>query len=182
MLVSLLREAKNKQARYRLMTRVYAGLGSNVDKEKNIPAGLSTLASHFSPLAISTVYESEAFGFHGDNFYNLVTGFDTDLSALEVISIFKSIESSLGRTPSTQDTASKTTSHTIDIDLLLFGDLVWHNEQIDIPRKDIVQYPFVLCPLAELAGDLEHPETCLSIADMWASFDKDRHQLKPVTL
>ncbi len=164
------------------MTRVYAGLGSNVDKEENIPAGLNTLASHFSPLAISTVYESEPLGFHGENFYNLVVGFDTDLSALEVISIFKSIESSLGRTSSDQDTTSKTISHTLDIDLLLFGDLVRHNEQIDVPREDIVQYPFVLCPLAEIAGGLEHPETGLSIADMWASFGKERHQLKSVTL
>jgi 2-amino-4-hydroxy-6-hydroxymethyldihydropteridine diphosphokinase len=88
----------------------------------------------------------------------------------------------LGRQPASQNAYSKTISHTLDIDLLLFGDLVRHNEQIDIPRQDIVQYPFVLCPLAELAGDLEHPDTGLSIADMWASFDKDRHQLKPVTL
>jgi 2-amino-4-hydroxy-6-hydroxymethyldihydropteridine diphosphokinase len=164
------------------MTRVYAGLGSNVDKEKNIPAGLNTLASHFSPLAISRVYESEPFGFHGDNFYNLVVGFETDLPALEVIRLFKSIESSLGRTQSGQDTTSKIISHTLDIDLLLFGDMVRHNDQIDVPREDIIQYPFVLCPLADLAGDLEHPETGLSIADMWASFDKGRHQLKPVTL
>jgi 2-amino-4-hydroxy-6-hydroxymethyldihydropteridine diphosphokinase len=140
------------------------------------------LASHFSPLAISTIYESEPLGFHGDNFYNLVAGFDTDLSALEVINIFKSIESSLGRTPSWEGTTSKTISHTLDIDLLLFGDLIQHDDQIDVPRNDIKQYSFVLCPLAELAGGLEHPETGLSIVDMWASFDKDRHQLKSVTL
>ena len=50
------------------MTRIYAGLGSNIDKEKNIPAGLNTLASHFSSLAISTVYESEPLGVDGDNY------------------------------------------------------------------------------------------------------------------
>ena len=164
------------------MTRVYAGLGSNVDKEKNILAGLNTLASYFSPLVISRVYESEPLGFHGDNFYNLVVGFDTDLSTSEVISIFKSVESSLGRTPSGQDTASKKISHKLDIDLLLYGDMVRHDDQADVPRRDINQYPFVLRPLSELAGDLEHPETGLSIANMWVSFDKDRHQLKPVTL
>ena len=82
------------------MTRVYAGLGSNADKEKNIPAGIKALASHFFPLAISTVYESEPLGFLGDNFYNLVIGFDTKLSVLEVVKMFKSIESSLGRMPS----------------------------------------------------------------------------------
>ena len=164
------------------MARVYAGLGSNVDKEKNIPAGLKSLANHFSPLAISTVYENEPLGFYGDNFYNLVVGFDTDLSVLDVIRIFKSIESSSGRTPSSQNAFSKTISHTLDIDLLLFGDLVQHDDQSDVPRNDIKQYPFVICPLAEIAGDFKHPETGLSFAEIWQSFDKDSHQLKPVTL
>ena len=164
------------------MTRVYAGLGSNVDKDKNIPAGLNTLASHFSPLVISTVYESEPLGFDGDNFYNLVIGFDTDLSALEVVRIFKSIETSSGRLPSSQNVSSQTISHTLDIDLLLFGDLIQHDDQIDVPRSDIKQYSFVICPLAEIAGDFKHPETGLSFADMWQSFDKDRHQINPVNL
>lgn len=164
------------------MTRVYAGLGSNVDKDKNIPAGLSALADHFSPLAVSTVYESEPLGFRGDNFYNLVVGFDTDLSALQVVKIFKSIESSSGRLPSSQNDTSRTISHTLDIDLLLFGDLVQHDDQIDVPRNDIKQYPFVICPLAEIAGDFKHPETGLSLTDIWQSFDKDGYQLKPVTL
>jgi len=164
------------------MTRVYAGLGSNVDKEKNITAGLNTLASHFSPLVISTVYESEPLGFDGENFYNLVVGFDTDLPALEVVRIFKSIESSSGRMPSSQDVSAKTISHTLDIDLLLFGDLIQHDDQIDVPRNDIKQYSFGICPLAEIAGDFTHPETGLSLADMWQSFDKDRHRLNPVTL
>ena len=135
------------------MTRVYAGLGSNVDKEKNIPAGLKSLANHFSPLAISTVYESEPLGFYGDNFYNLVVGFYTDLSVLDVIRIFKSIESSSGRTQSSQNASSKTISYTLDIDLLLFGDLIQHDDQINVPRNDVKQYPFVICPLAEIAGD-----------------------------
>jgi len=164
------------------MTRVYAGLGSNVDKEKNIPAGLTTLASHFFPLVISTVYESKPSDFDGANFYNLVVGFDTELSASEVISIFKSIESSAGRMPASQNTSSKIISHTLDIDLLLFGDLIQHDDQIDVPRNDIKQHSFVICPLAEIAGDSKHPETGLSFADMWQSFDQGSHQLKPVTL
>ena len=164
------------------MMRVYAGLGCNVDKDKNIPAGLKSLASHFSPLAISTVYESEPLGFDGEKFYNLVVGFDTDLPALEVVRIFKSIESSSGRMPSSQDVSAKTISHTLDIDLLVFGDLIQHDDQIDVPRNDIKQYSFVICPLAEIAGDFKHPETGLRLADMWQSFDKDRHRLNPVTL
>jgi 2-amino-4-hydroxy-6-hydroxymethyldihydropteridine diphosphokinase len=112
------------------MTRVYAGLGSNADKEKNIPAGLNALANYFSPLTTSKTYESEPLGFNGDNFYNLVVGFDTDLSVLEVVGIFKSIESSLGRLSPSQNTTSETISHTPVIDLLLFGDLIQHDDQI----------------------------------------------------
>lgn len=164
------------------MTRVYAGLGSNVNKEKNIPTGLNKLASYFSPLIISMVYESEPFGFDGDNFYNLVVGFDTDLPVLEVVRIFKSIESSSGRKPSSQNVSSKTISHTLDIDLLLFGDLIRHDNQIDVPRNDIKKHSFVICPLAEIAGDFKHPETGSSLTDIWQSFDKDSHQLKSVTL
>ncbi len=163
------------------MTRVYAGLGSNVDKEENIPVGLKALANHFSLLTISKVYESESLGFHGDNFYNLVVGFDTELSVLEVVRIFKSIESSLGRQSASQDVSSKSIPHTLDIDLLLFGDLIQHDDQIDVPRNDIKQYPFVACPLAEIAGDCKHPETKVSIEAIWESFDKDNRQIKLVT-
>ena len=114
--------------------------------------------------------------------YNLVVGFNTELSASAVVRIFKSIESSSGRLPSSQNDTSRTISHTLDIDLLLFGDLIQHDDQIDVPRNDIKQYSFVICPLAEIAGDFKHPETGLSLADMWQSFDKDSHQLKPITL
>ena len=163
------------------MTRAYAGLGSNIDKEINITAGLKVLASHFSPLDRSTVYESEPLGFRGDNYYNLVVGFDTDLSEQDVIRIFKEIEVSFGRKKiDTRKNESGFASHTLDIDLLLFGDLVRHDENVNVPREDIVLYPFVLCPLAEIAGELEHPETGLYLSDMWQAFDKDKHHIEAV--
>lgn len=164
------------------MTRVCAGLGSNVEKEKNIPAGLKALTNHFSPLLISTIYESKPLGFQGDNFYNLAVSFDTTLPALEILKIFKSIEFSLGRQAVHQNTRLRTIANTLDIDLLLFGDLIQHDKTIDVPRGDIQQYSFVLCTLAEIASDFKHPEIGLNLKEIWQSFDKNQHPLKSVTL
>ncbi len=162
------------------MPRAYARLGSYIDKEMNIPAALKTLASHFSPLDRSTLYESEPLGFRGDGYYNLVVGFDTDLSELDVIRTFKEIEVSVGRKKiDTRKNESRFTFHMLDIDLLLFDNLVRHDENVNVPRGDIVLYPFVLCPLAEIAGKLVHPETGQRLGDMWHAFDKDEHHIKP---
>ncbi|MEO6697008.1 MAG: 2-amino-4-hydroxy-6-hydroxymethyldihydropteridine diphosphokinase, partial [Gammaproteobacteria bacterium] len=60
------------------MTRVYVSVGSNIERDHNIHSGLAALRKHFSELIASSLYESKAYGFEGDNFYNLVVAFDTD--------------------------------------------------------------------------------------------------------
>jgi 2-amino-4-hydroxy-6-hydroxymethyldihydropteridine diphosphokinase len=47
----------------------------------------------------------------------------------------------------------------LDIDLLIFDDLIVHDSGLDIPRKDIIDYAYVAIPLSEIAGDQQHPET-----------------------
>ena len=74
------------------MTRVYVGMGSNIDSETNIRDGIHTLQEKFGELTISSVYESEPFGFEGDNFFNLVVGFDTTLNLETVASTLREIE------------------------------------------------------------------------------------------
>ncbi|MCW8890995.1 MAG: 2-amino-4-hydroxy-6-hydroxymethyldihydropteridine diphosphokinase, partial [Sedimenticola sp.] len=65
------------------MARIWVSLGSNIEREKNIRAALHDLHKEFGALLISKVYESEAVGFSGDAFYNLVVGFDTDRPAAD---------------------------------------------------------------------------------------------------
>lgn len=158
------------------MTRVYIGLGSNIERDANVRGGISELKKHFGDLVISSVYESPAYGFEGDNFYNLVAGFDTELSVEKLSAVLRDIEYAFGR----KSNAIRFSSRTLDLDLLLYDDLIRHDEKFDLPRADIMHYTFTLCPLAEIAGEKRHPEIGQSFADLWQSFDKSNQDLWPV--
>ncbi|MBE0437840.1 MAG: 2-amino-4-hydroxy-6-hydroxymethyldihydropteridine diphosphokinase [Methylomicrobium sp.] len=150
------------------MARCYISIGSNIDREYNIPSSLRALDHHFGQLIISSLYESEAVGFNGDNFYNLVVGFDTDLDVKSVAKILKQIELEHGRVRDSK----KFSARTLDLDLLLYDDLIIEDGQLQIPRKEIEQYAFVLEPLAEIAPDSKHPISRLSYKELWQNLDK----------
>ena len=68
----------------------------------------------------------------------------------------------------------------LDIDLLLFGDLVCHGDNLDIPREEIVRYAYVLLPLSEIAVKLPQPETEQAIGEMWRAFDAGSQPIKKI--
>jgi len=150
------------------VTRGYISLGSNIDRDKYIAAGLQALKQQFGKLVISSLYESEPVGFSGDAFYNLVVGFDSDLDVDSVANILRQIEIDHGRATDSK----KFSARTLDLDLLLYGELVLNNGNLQIPRKDIEHYAFVLEPLAEIAPTLKHPVHHLSYAELWQRMDK----------
>ena len=71
-------------------------------------------------------------------------------------------------------------SRTLDLDLLLYGDLV--RDRLKVPRDDIEKYGFVLGPLAEVAPELRHPLTGETMASLWENFDKDEHPMNKVDI
>lgn len=148
------------------MARVYVSIGSNVERRKNICACLQDLRQQFGHIDISAVYENEAVGFSGDNFYNLVAAFDTNREAAELGPLFRDIESAHGRVRG----GEKFSSRTLDVDLLLYDDLVLKQQGLDVPRDEITRYAFVLRPLAELAPELIHPELKQSMRMLWQAF------------
>ena len=160
------------------MTRVYVGIGSNIDRETNIRNAVKLLADHFGELTISSVFESKPLGFEGDNFYNLVIGFNTVMTLPEVSLLLRDIEFKFGRKRNEQ----RFLSRKLDLDLLLFGDLVRHDDEYDIPREDIRCYSFVLCPMAEIAGNLKHPECGQSYSELWEACKTKSHTIWPVEL
>ena len=149
------------------MTQVYISVGSNEQPRQHVAMALNAINTVFAPLELSPVYESVAVGFDGDNFLNLVIGFDTDLSLTELDSKLNQIEQDCGRKRGEE----RFTSRTMDLDLLVYGDLVRHDDHWDIPRREITDYAFVLKPLAELAPGFHHPELGLSFSQLWQQGD-----------
>ncbi|MCF7964952.1 2-amino-4-hydroxy-6-hydroxymethyldihydropteridine diphosphokinase [Methylobacter sp. Wu8] len=150
------------------MTRGYISIGSNINKDVHIPASLRALEQAFGKLTVSSIYESEAVGFTGDVFYNLVVGFDSDLEVKAVAKQLRQIELDNGRTPDSRKFAART----LDLDLILYGELIVNDGRLQIPRDEIEHYAFVLEPLAEIAPALKHPVNHISYAELWQQFDK----------
>jgi 2-amino-4-hydroxy-6-hydroxymethyldihydropteridine diphosphokinase len=150
------------------VTRGYISIGSNIDKDKNIQASLKALENLFGKLVLSSIYESEPVGFSGDTFYNVVVGFDSDLDVKTVAKNLRQIELDQGRTRD----CKKFSARTLDLDLILFGDLVLSDGRLQIPRDEIERYAFVLEPLAEIAGSSKHPVSHVSYTELWEKFDK----------
>jgi 2-amino-4-hydroxy-6-hydroxymethyldihydropteridine diphosphokinase len=150
------------------VTRGYISIGSNINKDEHVPASLLALEQLFGELMISSIYESEPVGFTGDVFYNLVVGFDSDLEVKVVAKQLRQIELDNGRTRDSRKFAART----LDLDLILYGDLIINDGRLQIPRDEIEHYAFVLEPLAEIAPDLKHPVSHISYAELWDQFDK----------
>ncbi|MDQ3776410.1 MAG: 2-amino-4-hydroxy-6-hydroxymethyldihydropteridine diphosphokinase [Pseudomonadota bacterium] len=160
------------------MPRVYLGIGSNVAREANIAGALESLRECFAPLTVSPVYESKAVGFDGPSFHNLVAGFDTDLDLLALHGELSEVEHRHGRRPETPRYAPRP----LDLDILLYGNRVFRTNGIEVPRRDILEYAFVLRPLADIAPDLRHPANGRRIADLWQAFDQTAQPLWPIPL
>jgi 2-amino-4-hydroxy-6-hydroxymethyldihydropteridine diphosphokinase len=127
-------------------------------------------------IVISTVYESRAYGFIGDNFYNLAVGLDTELAPAVLAGLLREIEDRHGRARN----LPRFSPRTLDLDLLLYGDMVCHDEDLNVPRRDIMTCAFVLKPLTEIAGEIRHPESGLRIREIWEAFDRPDQDIWPV--
>ena len=158
----------NKHKEHTEMSKhlVYVGIGSNIEQEKYIRLAVQSLEESFGEqcqLLLSPVYKTQAIGFDGDDFFNLVASFLSNLSPTEVEQKLKEIEHKNGR----RRNQEKFSARTLDIDLLLYDQEIIEDNGISVPRDEIEKYAFVLSPLADLAPDLIHPKTKKTISMMW---------------
>ncbi|AEB60391.1 2-amino-4-hydroxy-6-hydroxymethyldihydropteridine diphosphokinase [Ectopseudomonas mendocina] len=154
------------------LTRVFLGLGSNVQREVHLCAGLDALAGVLSDMRCSPVFESHAVGIKSGNFFNLVVVGETELPLLELDRRLKFIEADNGRY------APDRKGLPLDIDVLLYGEQVGNFNGLILPRAEILKNAFVLWPLALLAPQVCHPVDGRSFAELWASAQIDQ-QLWP---
>ncbi|AZL66624.1 MULTISPECIES: 2-amino-4-hydroxy-6-hydroxymethyldihydropteridine diphosphokinase [Pseudomonas] len=143
------------------LNTVYLGLGSNIDRERHLCAGLDALAGMLSGMQCSAVFESQAVGIKSGPFYNLVVRGQTELPLLEFDRRLKFIEAENGRY------APDRKGLPLDIDVLMYGDLHGTFDGLVLPRAEILKNAFVLWPLSLLAPTLMHPGAGKSMAQLW---------------
>lgn len=159
------------------MASVFLSLGSNIDREQHLLAALDQLCAHFGVLMCSSVYESEAVGFDGAPFLNMVVGLHTDHSVGALAQLLRRIEEINGR----DRQAARFSARTLDIDILTYDQCLGEVDGITLPREEILKHAFVLQPLAELAPDAVHPSTGQTYRNLWLAFDKTSQALWPVS-
>jgi 2-amino-4-hydroxy-6-hydroxymethyldihydropteridine diphosphokinase len=158
---------------------VLVAAGSNIDPCVNLSRALDVLGRHFSPLQVSRAYANAAVGFAGADFVNLVVAFRTTLPVAEVIARLHEAEAACGRARN----APKWAPRAMDLDILLFGDLVCAEPGLTLPRPDLLRRPYMLGPAAEIAPGLVHPTARRTLRELWDDMRRsDPHELRPVEL
>lgn len=161
-----------------MMTDVFVAAGSNIDPKLNLRTAISALKRRLGDVQVSRAYVNKSSGFDGPDFINLVIGFKAELTLSEVLSVLQAIEWLCGRPRK----APKFEPRTLDLDLLLYGDMVCSTHVITLPRPDLVRRAYMLGPLAEIAPDVMHPTLHKTVGQLWNEFDQASHPLTPIEL
>ena len=158
--------------------RVFLSLGSNIDPEENLKYACRELKKTFGNIQISSIYKNKPIGFEGNDFLNMVVKIKSTFNLNEMLDYLRCLEVATGRDIGT----GAFDSRTLDIDMILYSDLVHPEKPFKIPRNDIELYSFVLCPLAEIEPDGIHPIIGKTFKDLWEGFDQAEHSLNKVSL
>jgi len=134
----------------------YIGIGSNVGVQINnidLAVELIDQNNYCEVEVVSSIYESSPYGVVEQNdFFNAVIKIKTDFAPKELFHFLKSVETKVGRKIS-----SKWGPREIDLDILFFNDIIFSDDEITIPHKDLLNRDFVLVPLFEIEPELVHP-------------------------
>ena len=158
------------------MPQVYIAAGSNVEPERHLDEAVRELERQFPGVRFSPWYRNPAVGFAGADFINFVAGFETPLPIAEVLAALHAIEAFCGRPRE----APRWAPRSMDLDVLLYGDLVCQEPHLKLPRPDLLKRAYMLGPLAALAPDVVHPTEKRTIGELWRRFDRAAHPLVEV--
>lgn len=154
---------------------VALGLGSNREARENLAACLDALLLRFRDMATSSVFRSRAAGEAGGaDYLNMVVAFECELTLPELHAFTKDVERKLGRGRDAEGAVS------IDIDILLYGELTGRHAGIELPRPQLLEAAWVLWPLAQVAGRRRHPLLKQTYKELWEHFAGDRSGITAV--
>ena len=152
--------------------------GSNIQPEANLLRAAQEIRARFPDARFSACYRNKAVGFDGPDFINFAVVFTTDLSVGAVNAELEHIEALCGRPPG----AKRWEPRAMDLDILLYGEVTGVVEGLTLPRPSLLEWNFMLRPLAEIAPDWVHPTAGGTLAALWAGFDADANPLERVAL
>lgn len=162
------------------MARAFIAIGSNVEPAYNVIVGIRSLVQRTGVCGISTVYRTAALGRpEQPDYFNCVVEILTDAPPVQVKhGVLRPIEKCIGRERSDDKYAPRP----IDLDLIVYGELVMDTEDIRLPDPEILKRPFLAIPLLELAPGLVLPGYDLPIGQVAARFPQDElHPLDDYT-
>jgi 2-amino-4-hydroxy-6-hydroxymethyldihydropteridine diphosphokinase len=153
---------------------VFVGAGSNVAAEQHLRCAVREIVREFPGARFSAWYRNRAADNAGADFINFVAGFSTALPLRDVRACLRSIEERCGRSRREPSQLPPP----LDLDLLLYGDLICAEPGLELPRPELLTRAYVLGPLAELAPTARHPAAQLTFAELWQRFDRAAHPLE----
>ncbi|BFI74549.1 2-amino-4-hydroxy-6-hydroxymethyldihydropteridine diphosphokinase [Sulfurisphaera ohwakuensis] len=156
------------------LAKAYIGIGSNIEPEVNVRRSLMLLKEKFKVTKISTVYLTKAIPPNQPDYYNCVVEIKTNYDPFHVKYILRKIEDKLGRVRN----ENKYSPRTIDLDLLMYGNLIINSEDLVLPDPEITQRPFISIPLYELNEDLVIPGVNKAIKEIVKDVKGD--EMKPL--
>ncbi|MEZ5943848.1 MAG: 2-amino-4-hydroxy-6-hydroxymethyldihydropteridine diphosphokinase [Planctomycetaceae bacterium] len=147
----------------------FIALGSNIAPEENLPRAVELLSEQFGPLACSSVWQSAPVGdTNQPDFCNAAVRVETALSPLEFRTQLRMVEDQLGRV---RDPNNVNAARTIDLDLVLLGEVICDEPPVLLPDPDIPHRPFLIIPLAEIEPNFVHPTLQATLAELAAGSD-----------
>ena len=156
-------------------TIAYIGIGSNVgDRKANCLQAFELLAEAGRVISVSSLYYTEPVGYkEQEDFINAVAALETDLPPADLLALCHSIEDRLGRTRTV-----RWGPRTVDLDILLYGDVVMNQADLVIPHPLMATRKFVLAPLVELAPEALHPVLRKTVAQLFRELQNSHTVVK----
>lgn len=152
------------------MAKIYLGLGSNVgDRPANINKAIVLLSQKIKNIKLSKVYETKPMTYvDQDNFLNAVLEGTTDLQPKALLAFTGQVELDVGRIRRFRNGPRE-----IDIDILFYDNMIFHDAQLELPHPRMHQREFVLRPMLDLNGKLVHPVYKKTIRQLYKKLPKD---------